>query len=172
MIDIKFLRENKELVKENIRKKFQDTKLPLVDEVVELDLKNREYKQTGDELRKERNEISGQIGALMRDKRIDEANEMKAKVVEINNKLVEIEKEEAEISLRIKEIMRNKIYETARPRFLITLPKELTHEQKLILLNILRENDCSKCSFGRYSDYEPYDIEYTDVVDALITKQK
>ena len=105
MIDIKFLRENKELVKENIKKKFQDAKLPLVDEVVELDLKNREYKQTGDELRKERNEISGQIGALMRDKKIDEANEMKAKVVEINNKLVEIEKEETEISLRIKEIM-------------------------------------------------------------------
>ena len=105
MIDIKFLRENKEIVKENIRKKFQDKKLPLVDEVVELDIKNREYKQTGDELRKERNEISGQIGALMRDKKIDEANALKAKVVEINNKLVEIEKEEAEVSLKIKQIM-------------------------------------------------------------------
>jgi len=105
MIDIKFLRENKEIVKENIRKKFQDKKLPLVDEVVELDIKNREYKQTGDELRKERNEISGQIGALMRDKKIDEANALKAKVVEINNKLVEIEKEEAEVSSKIKQIM-------------------------------------------------------------------
>ena len=105
MIDIKFLRENKELVKENIRKKFQDKKLPLVDEVVELDLKNREYKQTGDELRKERNEISGRIGLLMRDKKIDEANLLKAKVVEINNKLVEIEKEEAEVSTKIKQIM-------------------------------------------------------------------
>ena len=105
MIDIKFLRENKEIVKENIRKKFQDSKLPLVDEVYELDLKNRGLKQIGDELRKERNEISGAIGILMRDKKIDEANEMKAKVVEINNKLVEIEKEEAEISARIKQIM-------------------------------------------------------------------
>ena len=105
MIDIKFLRENQEIVKENIRKKFQDSKLPLVDEVYELDLKNRELKQTGDELRKERNEISGNIGLLMRDKKIEEANEMKAKVVEINNKLVEIEKKETEISARIKQIM-------------------------------------------------------------------
>ena len=105
MIDIKFLRENKEIVKENIRKKFQDKKLPLVDEVVELDIKNRELKQEGDELRKERNEISSQIGMLMRDKKIDEANALKAKVVEINNKLVEIEKEEAEVSTKIKKIM-------------------------------------------------------------------
>ena len=105
MIDIKFLRENKELVKENIRKKFQEHKLPLVDEVVELDLKNRECKQTGDELRKERNEISGQIGLLMREKKIEEGNALKAKVVEINNKLVEIEKEEEELSKKIKQIM-------------------------------------------------------------------
>ena len=105
MIDIKFLRENKELVKENIRKKFQEHKLPLVDEVVELDLKNREYKQTGDELRKERNEISGQIGLLMRENKIEEGNTLKAKVVEINNRLVEIEKEEEELSKKIKQIM-------------------------------------------------------------------
>ena len=61
MLDIKFLRENQELVKENIKKKFQDEKLPLVDEVVALDKKNRELKQKGDELRSTRNEISGKI---------------------------------------------------------------------------------------------------------------
>ena len=76
MLDIKFLRENQELVKENIKKKFQDEKLPLVDEVVALDKKNRELKQKGDELRSTRNEISGKIGMLMRDKKIDEARDM------------------------------------------------------------------------------------------------
>ena len=105
MIDIKFLRENQELVKENIRKKFQDKKLNLVDEVVKLDIKNRELKQMGDTLRKERNNISNSIGTLMRDKKIEEANELKKEVVEINNKLVSIEKEENDISKSIKQKM-------------------------------------------------------------------
>ena len=76
------------------------------------------------------------------------------------------------LNLRIKEIRRNKIYETARPRFLITLPNELSSEQKHKLISIFKENDCTKCSFGKYADYEPFDIEYTDVVDMLATKQK
>ena len=105
MIDIKFLRENKEVVKENIKKKFQDKKLPLVDEVIELDKKNREFKQLGDDLRKERNAISGQIGLLMREKKIDEANNLKSQVVEINNKLENIEKEEQTLTEQIKKIM-------------------------------------------------------------------
>ena len=105
MIDIKFLRENKEIVKENIKKKFQDKKLPLVDEVIELDKKNREFKQLGDDLRKERNAISGQIGLLMREKKIDEANNLKSQVVEINNKLENIEKEEQTLTEQIKKIM-------------------------------------------------------------------
>ncbi|MBE6144722.1 MAG: serine--tRNA ligase [Firmicutes bacterium] len=105
MIDIKFLRENKEIVKENIKKKFQDKKLPLVDEVIELDKKNREFKQLGDDLRKERNSISGQIGLLMREKKIDEANNLKSQVVEINNKLENIEKEEQTLTEQIKKIM-------------------------------------------------------------------
>ena len=103
MLDIKFVRENKELVKENIRKKFQEEKLPLVDEVIELDQRNRELKQQGDTLRSQRNESSGNIGKLMRDKRIDEANALKDEVKKINEQLVKIEEEEEEVS--------NKIYE-------------------------------------------------------------
>ena len=83
MLDIKFVRENKELVKENIKKKFQDHKLPLVDEVVELDEQIRNLKLTGDELRKNRNTFSGEIGALMRDKKIDEANKRATKAEDI-----------------------------------------------------------------------------------------
>ena len=105
MLDIKFVRENKELVKENIKKKFQDEKLPLVDEVIELDQKNRELKQQGDMLRSNRNESSGNIGKLMRDKKIDEANALKDEVKKINEQLVEIEQEEEEVSKKIYEKM-------------------------------------------------------------------
>ncbi len=105
MLDIKFVRENKELVKENIKKKFQDEKLPLVDEVIELDQKNRELKQQGDMLRSKRNESSGNIGKLMRDKKIDEANALKDEVKKINEQLVEIEQEEEEVSKKIYEKM-------------------------------------------------------------------
>ena len=85
MLDIKFVRENKDIVKENIKKKFQDEKLPLVDEVVELDQEIRNLKQEGDTLRQERNQISSEIGLLMRDKKIEEANAKKASVVTIND---------------------------------------------------------------------------------------
>ncbi len=94
MLDIKFVRENPDLVKENIRKKFQDQKLPLVDEVIALDEKVRLLKNKGGDLRAERNTISTKIGSLMREKKIDEANKAKQRVVEINNQLVDIEKEE------------------------------------------------------------------------------
>ena len=80
MLDIKFVRENKEIVKENIKKKFQDEKLPLVDEVIDLDVKIRALKQQGDTLRQSRNDISSEIGTLMRDKKIDEANKKKDEV--------------------------------------------------------------------------------------------
>ena len=92
MIDIKFLRENPEVVKENIRKKFQDNKLILVDEVLEFDRKNREVKLKGDELRQARNELSSKIGLLMRDGKKDEAEIIKKQVNDINNELVENEK--------------------------------------------------------------------------------
>lgn len=105
MLDIKFLRENPEIVKENIKKKFQDRKLPLVDEVIELDKKLREARVKGDSLRAERNNISSSIGGFMKEKKVDEANAMKAKVVEINAELEEIEKNETEISDEIKKRM-------------------------------------------------------------------
>ena len=105
MLDIKFIRENKDIVKENIKKKFQDEKLPLVDEVVDLDQKIRNLKQEGDELRSKRNQISSEIGSLMRDKKIEEANEKKDRVVDINKKLIDIEKEEDKLSVLLKEKM-------------------------------------------------------------------
>ena len=105
MLDIKFIRENPEIVKENIRKKFQEKKLVLVDEVIALDIKIRELKQKGDELRKERNNLSGEIGKLMREKKVDEANAIKAKVVEINNELTGIEPAVAELEKELREKM-------------------------------------------------------------------
>ena len=105
MLDIKFVRENKELVKENIRKKFQDHKLPLVDEAIELDVKIRALKQQAGDLRAERNSSSSKIGLLMREKKIEEANAIKARVVEINAQLVGIEEEEAKLSEELKKIM-------------------------------------------------------------------
>ena len=105
MLDIRFVRENPEVVKENIRKKFQDAKLPLVDEVIALDVKIREIKTKGDQLRSERNSTSKMIGMLMGQKKFDEANEKKARVVEINNLLVDLEKEEAEVATDLKKKM-------------------------------------------------------------------
>ena len=102
MLDIKFVRENPEIVKENIKKKFQDEKLPLVDEVIELYEQQRKVKLEGDNLRSERNNISNSIGALMREKKIDEANSMKEKVKEINDKLVELETQEVELGKEVK----------------------------------------------------------------------
>ncbi len=105
MLDIKFIRENKELVKQNIRNKFQEQKLPLVDEVVELDEKIRSLKLEGDNLRGNRNSTSALIGQLMREEKREEANQTKQKVVEINEKLVTIEKEEEELSKLLREKM-------------------------------------------------------------------
>ena len=105
MLDIKFVRENKELVKENIKKKFQDEKLPLVDEVVDLDERIRELKQQGDSLRQERNATSNAIGILMREKKVEEAEQKKQQVVSINNELVDIEHQEEELSEQLREKM-------------------------------------------------------------------
>ena len=105
MLDIKFVRENPDIVKENIKKKFQDKKLVLVDEVIELDKQVRSLKQQGDELRTKRNSISQSIGLLMKDKKINEANEMKAQVVKINEELVGVENDEQEKAKLLKEKM-------------------------------------------------------------------
>ena len=101
MIDIKFLRENPEVVKENIRKKFQDEKLPLVDEVIELDQKKRDAQQEADSLRANRNKISKEIGALMGQGKKEEAEEAKKKVAEFANRLSELEVLEKEYDEKI-----------------------------------------------------------------------
>ena len=93
MLDIKFVRENKELVKQNIKNKFQDQKLPLVDEVCELDLKIRNYKQEAETLRQSRNELSRQIGMLMREGKVEEANKVKETVQKNNERIALIEPE-------------------------------------------------------------------------------
>ena len=105
MIDINIIRKTPEIVKENIKKKFQDDKLPLVDKVFELDVKTRKLKQEGDNLRAQRKELSGQVGALMKAKRIDEANVIREKVMKENERIDEIEKEVASIDAEIKSIM-------------------------------------------------------------------
>ncbi len=105
MIDIKLIRENRELVKENIKKKFQDKKLPLVDEVYELDKEYREYKVKVDTLKAEKNKLSSEIGNLMKDKKIDDANKIKEQVAEINKEIPECEEKEVELEDKIKKIM-------------------------------------------------------------------
>ena len=105
MLDIKFVRENPDIVKENIKKKFQDQKLPLVDEVIELDKELRDARLKGDTLRAERNSKSSEIGNLMKNKQIEEANALKAKVSEINNQLAEIEVQETKLAEEIKQKM-------------------------------------------------------------------
>ena len=105
MIDIKFLRENPEVVKENIRKKFQDHKLPLVDEVIELDAQARKTQQEADNLRAEKNKISKQIGALMAQGKKEEAEEVKKQVAASAKRLVELEEQEKELNDKVTKIM-------------------------------------------------------------------
>ncbi|MBO4342774.1 MAG: serine--tRNA ligase, partial [Clostridia bacterium] len=105
MIDIKFLRENPDVVKENIKKKFQDSKLPLVDEVIELDSKLRSAKTEADGLRANRNKVSKEIGALMAQGKKDEAMEAKAKVTEFSERLAQCEQLEEELGEKVTKIM-------------------------------------------------------------------
>ena len=105
MIDIKLIRENRDLVKENIKKKFQDEKLGLVDEVYEYDITYRECKMKVDELRSKRNDLSASIGGLMRDGKKDEAEKIKLEVGNINNEIAECEEKEERLSKEIKDRM-------------------------------------------------------------------
>ncbi|MBQ8576532.1 MAG: serine--tRNA ligase [Clostridia bacterium] len=105
MIDIRFLRENPEIVKQNIRNKFQDQKLPLVDEVIALDAENRAAIQEANDLRADRNRYSKEIGNLMRQGKKEEAEEMKKKVTDADARREELEKKEAELAERIRQIM-------------------------------------------------------------------
>ena len=105
MIDIKFLRENLDVVKKNIKHNFQEHKLPLVDEVIELDTKSREAKQKADALRAERNKISKQIGALMAQGKKEEAEQTKKLVTERSEELAALEEQEKELQERVLKIM-------------------------------------------------------------------
>ena len=105
MIDIKLIRENPDVVRENIKKKFQDHKLPLVDEVIDLDKKVRAAKQEGDDLRNQKNVLSKQIGGLMKDGKKDEAEAVKAQVAANSERLAELEKLESELNEEIKKRM-------------------------------------------------------------------
>ena len=107
MIDIKFLRENPEIVKQNIKNKFQDHKLQLVDEVIELDAKARAAQQEADELRSKKNKIAKQIGALMAQGKKEEAEAVKAEVAGISARLAELEPEEKELQEKVTQIMMN-----------------------------------------------------------------
>ena len=105
MIDLKFLRENPEVVKQNIRNKFQDQKLPLVDEVIELDAQRRTTQQQADDLKQKRNTISKQIGALMAQGKKAEAEEAKKEVAEFGDKLAALDKKQAELEEEVKKRM-------------------------------------------------------------------
>ena len=105
MIDIKFLRENPDVVKQNIKNKFQDSKLPLVDEVIELDARSRAIKQEADDLRAKRNTLSRQIGALMAQGKKEEAEEVKKQVAAQASRLKELESLQPEVDSKVKEIM-------------------------------------------------------------------
>lgn len=105
MIDIKLIRENRELVKENIKKKFQDEKLGLVDEVYEYDKSYRECKMKVDELRAKRNSLSASIGVLMRDKKLDEVEKIKSEVNKINEEIENVEAKEERLEKEIKDRM-------------------------------------------------------------------
>ncbi len=151
MLDIKFVRENPELVKENIKKKFQDHKLPLVDEVLELDEKNRAVKQKGDELRSNRNSLSSNIGILMKNGKKDEAEEIKKQVVQINEELVKNEALEANLAEEIKSRM-------------MKIPN-MMHESVPI-----GENDSKNVEVEKFGDpiVPNYEIPYhTDIMEKL-----
>ena len=105
MLDIKFVRNNPDIVKQNIKNKFQDEKLPLVDEVIELDRRNREIKQEVEALRAEKNKASKQIGAMMAQKKLEEAEALKKKVAESGGRIDQLSEEEKEVEEKIKKVM-------------------------------------------------------------------
>ena len=151
MLDIKFVRENPDVVKENIKKKFQDQKLPLVDEILELDKKTREVKFHGDELRNSRKTLSNQIGALMKDGKKEEAEKVKAEVAKINEELLENEKQEEEYSSSLKQK-------------LMRIPN-IIHESVPIGKDDTQNVEIEKFGEPKVPDYEiPY---HTDIMEKL-----
>ncbi len=151
MIDINLIRTNPEKVKENIKKKFQDAKLPLVDEVVELDKKVRSLKQEGDGLRASRNTLSAEIGKLMREGKQDEASSIKAKVVSNNARIEEIENEVADLEVEIRQKM-------------MVIPNIIADDVPI------GENDTKNVEVARYGEPKvpSYEIPYNaDIFEAV-----
>ena len=151
MLDIRLIRENPELVKENIKKKFQDEKIALVDEVLKLDVENRQAKTEGDELRAKRNQLSKSIGGLMKDGKKDEAEEVKAEVKAINDRIEELEIEEGKKSERIREIM-------------LVIPQIMDDSVPI------GKDDSENVEVERYGEpvVPPYEVPYhIDIMEAL-----
>ncbi len=151
MIDIKFLRENPDAVKENIRKKFQDHKLPLVDEVIELDAQARKTQQEADNLRAERNKLSKQIGALMGQGKKDEAEEVKKQVNAQAKTLEELAEKEKELSEKVTKIM-------------MTIPNIIDPSVPI------GKNDTENVEIQKYGDPVVPDFEipyHTDIMEKL-----
>ena len=151
MIDIKFLRENPEAVKENIRKKFQDEKLPLVDELIELDAESRKTQKEADDLRANRNKISKEIGALMAQGKKDEAMAKKEEVAAGAKRLAELEEKEEELQAKILKIM-------------MTIPNIIDPSVPI------GKNDTENVEVQRYGDPVVPDFEipyHTDIMESF-----
>ena len=151
MIDIELIRQNPEMVKENIRKKFQDKKLPLVDEVIKLDKEYRSIKQEVDTLRAMRNKLSSEIGLLMKDKKIEQVNEIKQQVVSNNQKIADLETKEDTLSKQIKKIM-------------MTIPNIIAEDVPL------GENDSKNVEGKRFLQPKTPDFDilyHTDILEKL-----
>ena len=151
MLDIRFVRENPEIVKENIRKKFQDEKLPLVDEVIALDEEKREAQKKGDELRSTRNRLSKEIGALMAQGKKEEGMALRAKVKEQADELEALSKREAELTERVTKIM-------------MTIPNIIDESVPI------GKDDSENVEVQKYGDpvVPDYDIPYhTDIMETF-----
>jgi len=148
MIDINLVRENKEKVIENLKKKFQDHKIPSVEEVLNLDKKYREYKLEGDNLRGLKNTKSTEIGTLMREGKKDEAEKLKNEINDYNNKIMELEVKEEELSNQIKEIM-------------MTIPNIIADDVPL------GKDDSENVEVATYGEKTEYDYEVPYHLDIL-----
>lgn len=148
MIDINLIRENKEKVIENLKKKFQDHKIPRVEEVLNLDIKYREYKLEGDNLRGLKNTKSAEIGTLMREDKKDAVEKIKNEINDYNNKLIELEVKEEELSNQIKEIM-------------MTIPNIIADDVPL------GKDDSENVEVATYGEKTEYDYEVPYHLDIL-----
>ena len=145
MLDIKFLRENPDIVKQNIKNKFQDRKLPLVDEVIELDLENRKIKQEVEALRADRNKLSKQIGGLMAKGEKEEAERVKAEVAKNSSRVDELTEKEKEV-----EVAREHLNEAMKERKTFEKLKEKAFEKFVAEENQKEQKEVDELVSYRY----------------------